>query len=389
MRNKTQLRESFINRCIRRGSQPRIMETGSVDVRQRNARQWHSVRFSKRFRNPVVIMGPVSFNGGDPAHARVRSVSSRGFEFRIEEFGKDGAHARETLSYLVVEKGIHNFNGTIIEAGTISTGADMVERNWSSVRLSSRWRKAPVVMAQTQTFKGADPVNARIKNVTRRGFEVTLSEQESDRRGHARETVAFVAMAQGRHGLDAGLESDVNVWSGRVSRANNKWRKVAFPNRFGGNPAIFARAQSSNGADTFDVRYRRLNSRRVELRLQEEQSKDRETNHTNEVLGIIALPYGSYWATSSRSIDDQMARDPRRPVRPVRPVEPPIAPVSSLANCRDYSDKAVAQFNRSRRNSCDFIGANWHGDARRHRRWCRRNGIRSAARFITRPRTLA
>ncbi len=233
-RAKTQLRASFINRCVSRAAQPRVMETGSVQVRQRNARQWHKVRFSKRFRDPVVIMGPVSFNGGDPAHARVRSVSPRGFEFRIEEFGKDGAHIRESLSYMVIEKGVHNFDGVVIEAGTIVTGADMVNRDWSSVRLSNRWRQAPVVLTQIQTFRGADPVSSRIKNVTRRQFEVALSEQESDRQGHARETVAFVAMSQGRHRLDAGLERGVGVWSGRVSRTNDKWRRIAFPNRLAG-----------------------------------------------------------------------------------------------------------------------------------------------------------
>ena len=188
MRQKTQLRSAYIQRCVRRGSQSRVLETGSVEVRQRNARQWHKVRFSKRFKDPVVIMGPVSSNGADPAHARVRSVSPRGFEFRIEEFGKDGSHGRETLSYMVVEKGIHKFEGTVIEASVIRTDANMVNRDWAPVRLSARWRSAPVVLAQVQTAKGADPVNARIKGVSRRGFEVSLSEQENDRRGHTRGT---------------------------------------------------------------------------------------------------------------------------------------------------------------------------------------------------------
>ncbi len=118
------------------------------------------------------------------------------------------------------------------------------------------------------------------------------------------------------------------------------------------------------------------------MRLQEEQSRDRETNHTNEVLGVIAMPFGSYWANSSRSVDEQVAREPR----PRRPVAPPVDPVAGLGSCRDYSERAVAQFNRSRRNSCSFIGANWHGNAQRHRRWCRRNGLRAANRFIVRHR---
>jgi len=374
MRRKTDQRKNLVNRCIRRGSQPRIMETGSVEVRQRNARQWHNVRFTKRFKDPVVVMGPVSFNGRQPAHARVRRVTSRGFEFRIEEFGEDGRHVKESLSYMVVEKGVHQLSkGGVIEAGTILTGADLVKREWSRVKLFSRWRKAPVVMAQTQTFKGSDPVNARIKNVSRRDFEVSLSEQESDRAGHTRELVAYVAISQGSSRVEGEVNDRAVMWSGRASRSNSKWRRVAFGSRFrNGAPALFATAQSSNGADTFDVRYRGLNRRQVSLRLQEERSRDRETNHTNEVLGVVVLPYGKYWASSSRRVYDQVARGL---------VDAPLPPViddSSIRNCRDYAQQSVVQYRRSIRRSCAFRGPTWHANERRHLRWCRRNGLGAA-----------
>lgn len=377
LRRANQRRVASLDRCLRRSDEARVMETGHVEVRQRNIRQWHKVRFTKRFRKPVVIMGPVSSNGDDPAHARVRSVTPRGFEFRIEEFGKDGAHVLESLSYMVVEKGIHTFNGSLIEAGTIVTGADMVNRDWSGVQLSHRWNKAPVVLTQTQTFAGSDLVNTRVRGVSRRSFEVSLSEEERDRKGHARETVGFVAMTMGRHQVDGGRDRDVAMWSGRVSRASHKWREVNFPRRFGGAPALFARAQSSNGADAFDIRYRRLGARGVQMRLQEEQSKDRETNHTNEVLGVVAMPFGSYWAVSSRSVEDQVSR------APVRPAEPGI----DLASCSDYSKSAVRQFRAAERFSCRTGGDNWHGDANRHRRWCRRNGLAAASDTLQQHRT--
>ncbi len=373
LRRKEAQRTKFVNRCIQRGSQPRVMETGSVEVRQRNRRQWHSVRFNKRFKDPVVIMGPVSFNGRDPAHARVRRVTTRGFEFRIEEFGKDGRHVRERLSYMVIEKGVHQLaNGGVIEAGTILTGADLVNRVWSNVDLSSRWRKIPVVLVQTQTFKGSDSVNARIKNVTRRNFEVTLSEQESDRNGHARELVAYVAISQGSIKIEGEGDANATLWAGRAARSNSKWRRVGFGVRFrDGTPALFATAQSSNGADTFDVRYRGLNSRDVNLRLQEEQSKDRETNHTNEVLGVVALPYGKYWASSSSRVYDQVARDPVA-------APAPVVENGNLRNCRVYAEHAVNQYRRSVRRSCAFRGPTWHANERRHLRWCRRNGLGAA-----------
>jgi hypothetical protein len=387
VRRASRRREASLDRCTRRSDEARVMETGSVGVRQRNKQQWHSVRFNKRFRDPVVIMGPVSANGSDPAHARVRAVTSRGFEFRIEEFGKDGVHIRENLSYMVVEKGIHKFDGMVIEAGTRATNAVLVNRRlapvmanpqWATVRLSNKWRSAPVVLVQTQTFNGSDPVNARIRSVSRRGFDVTLSEQEADLRGHVRETIAYVAITQGRHQIESGRDANAPLWSGRVLHTNHKWRKIAFPRRIGNSsPALFATAQSSNGADTFDIRYRLLSQHRVQMRLQEEQSRDRETNHTNEMLGVVVLPYGDYWATSSRSVDDQASDGGS---------VPPVVPDVDLASCRDYADRSVSQFRRSRRLACGFSGSNWHGNAGRHRRWCRRNGLAAAERVLTRKR---
>ena len=187
------------------------------------------------------------------------------------------------------------------------------------------------------------------------------------------EQVAFVAITQGRHQIEGEQDAKTSLWSGRVARSTDRWSEVSFPRRFGGGtPALFASAQSSNGADAFDIRYRRLNNRRVQMRLQEEQSKDRETKHANEVLGVVALPFGSYWSTSSSPLDDQVAD------RPVRPVERDDDDGISIGNCRDYAEKAVTQFRRQRRQSCGFDGSNWHGDASRHRRWCRRNGLSAA-----------
>jgi len=43
----------------------------------------------------------------------------------------------------------------------------------------------------------------------------------------------------------------------------------------------------------------------------------------------------------------------------------------SLARCRNYARKAVAQNQENRRYSCGFTGGRWHSNENRHYNWCR------------------
>jgi len=44
------------------------------------------VRLEHRFKNPVVIMGTLSFNGGHPSTVRVFDVTSTSFKVHIQEW---------------------------------------------------------------------------------------------------------------------------------------------------------------------------------------------------------------------------------------------------------------------------------------------------------------
>jgi len=80
-----------------------LVEAGKVTWTQDSG--WKTVSLNSTFVNPIVVMSPVSANGGDPCHARVRNVTSSSFQFSVEEWDYlDGNHgADETLYYLVVE----------------------------------------------------------------------------------------------------------------------------------------------------------------------------------------------------------------------------------------------------------------------------------------------
>src|SRR6056297_2498672 len=90
------------------GSEGGTLEAGQITVFQENASEWHSVSFAQNIEDARVVMGPLSFNGSEPATVRVRNVSEQGFEFQIDEWEYlDGFHLTETVSWLAMSEGTH------------------------------------------------------------------------------------------------------------------------------------------------------------------------------------------------------------------------------------------------------------------------------------------
>jgi hypothetical protein len=54
-------------------------------------------------------------------------------------------------------------------------------------------------------------------------------------------------------------------------------------------PSIFAAMQTTDGGDTAALRYKDLKTNSVHIRVEEDQSKDKETAHTTEVVGYLAI----------------------------------------------------------------------------------------------------
>jgi hypothetical protein len=47
--------------------------------------------------------------------------------------------------------------------------------------------------------------------------------------------------------------------------------------------------QTTDGMDTAALRFKDLKTNSVNIRVEEEQSKDKETSHTTEVVGYLAI----------------------------------------------------------------------------------------------------
>jgi len=257
-----------------------IGELGTVSVDQPDGGTWRTVTLDNWYEDPVVVMKPVSANGGQPAHVRLRDVANERFEFQVEEWEYlNGSHNRETMFYLVVESGSYvDGNGDRIEARTVRRDEEFT---WGP--FSQEFADAPVVFSQAQTRNGGQPIVTRQRAVSTSGFGLRVQEEEANG-PHATEEVGYIA-----------VESGTNVISGtqfEVGRTPNtvtdEWHRIGFGENYD-SPLFVADAQSQDGPDTAELRYRNLTGTGVEVRVEEEQSADPETNHTTETVGYAVV----------------------------------------------------------------------------------------------------
>ncbi len=276
-----------------------IGEVGELTFDQADATQWRTLNLAGTYTNPVVIMGPPSFNGAQSTTVRVRNVTRSSFQYQIDEWDYlDGAHKAETVSYLVVEAGTHDLgDGQILVAGTKLVGTGFA--NIRHDRLAQ-----PVVFTQVTSVNEDAAVTTRIRNVGADSFQVRLQEEEGAPKGgsHAAETVAWVAISSGSG--DAGrafaaLQTDAAY--------SQDFRSLTFDNTYS-DPIFLANIQSFNGTDPVALRYTGLSPNSVSLKAEEETSLDSETKHLPE--SVSALIFAGSGFITARSSNARLAPAP-------------------------------------------------------------------------------
>ncbi|NLS93660.1 MAG: cadherin-like domain-containing protein [Planctomycetaceae bacterium] len=273
-----------------------IAESGVVMLSQPDATSWQTVHLQHTFTHPIVIAGPLTANGSDPAAVRIRNVKSNSFQVQVDEWDYlDGAHVLESLSYLVVEEGVHPLSDDAqFVAGYASSNQD-----WTTITFPSTFEEQPVVLSQVQTRSGSSAVVTRHRSATATGFQVRLQEEEGSDGTHATETVGYLAITPGTGHLN-GIDYDAVLTSDEFTDA---WQEVGVT-----DPAIFlAGIQSYNGGDPVGMRYRHSASTGVSVKLEEEKSADDEVGHTTEKVGYLALSTSGFLRADHKEFYEQLA----------------------------------------------------------------------------------
>ena len=264
------------------GSQ--AVQTGSLTLAQIKAGRWIDVAFDRPFdRTPVVAVGAPSSRSAEPVLARVRNITSTGFQLKLDEWSNlDGRHSEETVSFLAAEPGRHKVGGVTLEAGAVTA-----DGTWRQAAFGEHFATTPVVLPQVSSDFGGVVANVRLNGVNAKGFQVRLQEHEArERKGlrHGQETVGYIALSGVRGEIDG---RPIKVGATRVN-VGDKGRMIRFGVRFGA-PDLVAAGQTAKGVDPVTLRYSGLTSKGARLRMQEEQSHDRETRHGGERVGWVVI----------------------------------------------------------------------------------------------------
>jgi subtilisin family serine protease len=259
------------------------MEVGEVSVDH----NWTRVDLSRCFLDPVVVAKPLSYNGIDPAVVRMRNVDGTGFEIRLQEWEyQDQTHQLEAVSYLVMERGSYDLdNGTQVEAGSFVTDQTS-SSSFTTVSFSQSFEgQVPVVVAAVGSFNGTDTVTNRLHNISTGGFEFRMQKQERNVQEHGTETIYYIAWQPGI-GTVNGVSFEVDTTGDEVT---DQFYPIWFSGTFLEAPMFLADLQTTNGNDNAAVRWQNRDTDGVEVKIDEEKSRDGETRHKNEVVGYMVF----------------------------------------------------------------------------------------------------
>ena len=253
------------------------------------ADNWCKVTLDHDYTNPVVVAGPMTFEGSDPSVVRIKAVNATSdtFKIRIEEWEyKDGGHATEDISYIVLEAGAHQLTGgQTLSAGTVNVSATgTLSSDLTPVDISTAgFTKTPVVLASVTTDNDHDTVTTRQGSASSTSFQVALQEEKNGG-VHATETVSYVALDKGDYSDGGGTSFQVDV----KKDVDDKWKTISFTDT-GVGPAFLAAMQTSDGPDPAALRYQELDSDSVEVFVEEEGSDGSTNEHRDEDVGYVVL----------------------------------------------------------------------------------------------------
>ncbi len=274
---------------------------------------WVSVSFLNTSYStpPAVVATGLSFFGSDPTHARVRNVTTTGFEVRLEEWAyRDINHTTEDITYIVVDDSTAQeimVDGTSYEvrAGKITTDTTMTLSATNVVNQTLVSGYTPVVFAGVSSQNSDQPVIARVRSVNTSSFDVTLQNEEGYQAtapsptpagwpNHpASEEIHWVAMEPLSGIVDTlGVGLEIGTTGNIVE---HDFEPITFSSSSifpsTGEPLIAVSAQTIDGNNTGHPRYRNVTNLGFEVMIEEEKSLDDEIEHTTENVGYLAVDY--------------------------------------------------------------------------------------------------
>ncbi|HRI63967.1 MAG TPA: lectin-like protein [Polyangium sp.] len=262
-----------------------------------------TVTMRNKYANPVVVAFINTRNGDQSVGVRVRSVSATSFQIFMQA-PDNQAHAAETVSYIVMERGRHVLDGgLIVEADFVNTAtAHSGGQSYAgdAVSFTSAFSATPAVLATLNSHNNNDFMASMVTNVGTSGFQIGLERAETGKIVVS-EKVGFMAFSTGS-GTTNGSRFMVGQGAdGKSDGVTNAPHNITLSG-FSAPPNIVVSVVEKNGLDGCWARGAGPYSSTMQaVFAEEDQIQDSERSHADEAIAYAAFAPNTNLALAGRS----------------------------------------------------------------------------------------
>lgn len=286
-----------------------IAETGRLTITNEiNQVAATTVNFRNSYTTPIIVGYIPTRANGESLDIRITNKTATGFDIFIDDPDANGIAAAETVVYLVVEQGRHNFaSGLSIEAGTHNTASAHVSPGafgGDVVAFSAPFGGTPVMLHSLNSYNNMAFKSAVCDSATNTQFTIA---QETAQTGTATvaEDIGWVAISTG-NGTLIDTAFDVGTANNGVNDGVDDAPQAIPLTGFAVAPDIIVKGSSGGGADGYWMRGAGTWSNTNHTSYAEEdQVGDGERNHANETFNYAAFQpdsnVGVFYSTGTRT----------------------------------------------------------------------------------------
>ena len=273
----------------------KVMEWGTVTVGAGAA----TVNLGDGYTNPVVVTAVHYANNTVPVVTRISNLTSTSFDVRLQNAGA-GSVVADTVSWLVVEAGVHTVNGVLIEAQTYTSTVTDDNGSWiGQPQTLAGSFSSPVVLGQVMSDNDPDfsvfwdQGTSRQNPPTASALTTGKTVCEDTDATRADETVGFVVIEAG-HGTLGGVEFEAALGADSVRGVGNAPPYAySFVTPFATAPTVsvvtMAAVDGGNGGWAQVHGPTMATTTILNLSIDEDTIGDSERSHTPEQVGYVVF----------------------------------------------------------------------------------------------------
>lgn len=244
---------------------------------------------------PAVVFGGFSSATRTLLSYHLQGTSTNGFRFKFTPWEYQNVTElpkAENAPYIVATKGNYKWGDLDVEAGDVRS----VNDEWKKVTFTKPFTEAPVVFVSPSSAKVTSPSFARVRNVTKEGFEVHFTREKSMTGSFSRENICYFAIVPGMTVVN-GKKIKVGKTAEVVGELSNK-AELSFDGTYT-DPAFYCTLLTSNDSFTSNLRYSGLTSEAVTFMKQREKSAGASGTSALDQVGWMVIESGAIVGTGN------------------------------------------------------------------------------------------